>query len=138
MSKYDLSKPSDLRAFKIQCSYLIEKEKKVNISAIRNARSVNQNAFLHVCISLFGIEHGYTIEEAKTLLKRECNFMRYEKNNSIFLKQTSKMNSKELTEFIEWLRNYSAENGLYIPDANEYLENKFNIDNEINKFKSFL
>lgn len=138
MSKYDLSKLDDLREFKTKCEYLVGNKKKVDLKAIRNARSMSQNSYLHVCISLFAIEFGYTLEESKTFLKRECSFMIYEKNNSLFLKKTSKMNSKELTEFIEWLRNYASENGLYIPSSEEYIENRFNIDQEIDKFKTYL
>ena len=138
MSKYDLSKLDDLRDFKTKCEYLVGNQKKVDLKAIRKARSMSQNSYLHVCISLFAIEFGYTLEESKTFLKRECSFMIYEKNNSVFLKQTSKMNSKELTEFIEWLRNYASENGLYIPSSEEYIENRFNIDQEIDKFKTYL
>tara|TARA_R110000803_G_scaffold2946_2_gene10204 strand:+ start:2233 stop:2649 length:417 start_codon:yes stop_codon:yes gene_type:complete len=138
MSKYDLSKLDDLREFKTKCEYLVGNKKKVDLKAIRNARSMSQNSYLHVCISLFAIEFGYTLEESKTFLKRECSFMIYEKNNSLFLKKTSKMNSKELTEFIEWLRNYASENVLYIPSSEEYIENRFNIDQEIDKFKTYL
>lgn len=48
------------------------------------------------------------------------------------------MNSQECSEFIEWVRNYSAQEGLYIPDAEEYKLNKFNIDKEINNHKQYL
>jgi hypothetical protein len=64
--------------------------------------------------------------------------MIYEKKGEKHLKESKKLNNKECSEFVEWIRNYSAQNGLYIPDAEEYKTNKFNIDKEINKNKEYL
>jgi hypothetical protein len=65
--------------------------------------------------------------------------MIYEKKGHLFLKSTAKMDSKELTIFVEWIRNFCAkELGLYIPDPNEYLANKFAIDAEIEMNKTHL
>ena len=101
-------------------------------------RSLSINAYLHVCITLYAIHFGYTLDEAKTLLKRLCPFMIYEKNGKKFLKQTSKMNNLECSEFVEWIRNHSAQEGCYIVDAEEYKLNKFSIDKEIDKHKTYL
>ena len=136
--KYDLTTKSDITAFKFKVDYLIEKQKKVNLTAIREARSVKQNSYVHVAITLFAIEYGYTLNEAKTLLKRECTFMYYEKNHMMFLKSTADLNSKEMTDFIEFIRNYAGQQGLYIPSPTEYLENKFTIDRQIESNKTFL
>jgi len=136
--KYDLSNNSDLNAFNFKIKYLIDKQSKVSLTSVKMSRSIKHNAYLHVCITLFAIEFGYTLNEAKTLLKRSCDFMLYEKNDIKFLKQTSKMDSKELADFIDWIRNYAGEQGLYIPTAEEYLDNKFNIDREIANNKTFL
>ena len=64
--------------------------------------------------------------------------MIYEKNGLKFLKKTSTLNNKECSEFVEFIRNYAAQHDLYIPDAEEYKTNKFNIDKEINKNKEYL
>ena len=64
--------------------------------------------------------------------------MRYEKNSNVYLKSTAKLNTKELTEFIEWVRNYSSLNGCYLPTPEEYLEQKFNIDKDIDYNKQYL
>lgn len=136
--KFDLNNEIDLKRFKERCKYLVGKCSKVELNQTREARSIKHNAYLHVCISLFAIEFGYTLKESKTLLKRECSFMIYEKNGKRFLKETSKQDSKELSYFIEWIRNYSAQKGLYIPDAEEYKSNKFNIDRQIDSNKAYL
>ena len=92
---------------------------------------------MHVVISLFGIEFGYTIEEAKTLLKRHFN-LTYQKNDKVFLQRTRDMNTGELSEFIEQIRNYSASQGNYIPSSEEYIENSFEIDKQIGANKTYL
>ena len=136
--KYDLKDPGDKAAFLHLFNYLLENEKQVELKECRKKRTIKQNAYLHVCITLFAIETGYTISEAKTILKRECSFMRYKKKEKTFLKQTSKLNTKELTDFIEFIRDFSAKNGLYIPTSEEYKEKSFEIDRKITNLRQFL
>ena len=131
--KYNLENSFDVERAKTYFNKLLSDKSKIEIIKNREVRTIKQNAYLHVCITLFGINFGYTIEEAKTHLKRTCNFMTYEKNNEKFLRKTSELDTLELTVFIDWIRNYSSDNGCYIPDANEYLMNKFEIDKEIEK-----
>lgn len=134
----DLSNPLDVNKADTYFKKLLKNKDKIELKKITSKRSLNLNAFLHVCISIFAIELGYTLEEAKTLLKRSCDFMIYEKNGQKFLRKTSKMDNKECSEFVSWIRNYASKQGIYIPDASEYLENKFNIDKEIDKHKQYL
>jgi len=134
----DLSKTIDNKKFRDYANLLISKEYKVSLQKIIPKRTIQQNKYLHVCITLFAIEFGYTLEESKTLLKRLCDFMKYEKNGNKFLKKTSLLDSSELTKFIEWIRNYAGVNGLYIPTSEEYISNRFEIDKEIEKSKQYL
>lgn len=134
----DLSKTIDNKKFRDYANLLISKEYKVSLQKIIPKRTIQQNKYLHVCITLFAIEFGYTLEESKTLLKRLCDFMKYEKNGNKFLKKTSLLDSSELTKFIEWIRNYAGMNGLYIPTSEEYISNRFEIDREIEKSKQYL
>ncbi len=136
--KYDLANNLELKQFDTYSDKLKESNSKVELKKLSNKRSISINSYLHVCISLFAIEYGYTLSEAKTLLKRECEFMRYEKNGSIFLVETSKQSNDECSKFVSWIRNYASKQGLYIPDAEEYKENKFSIDREIDKHKTYL
>jgi len=136
--KYDLSNKMDLNSYKERANYLAKKGSKVELKEIKKIRSIKQNSYLHVCISLYAIEFGYTIDEVKTDLKRGCSFMSYEKKGRKYLKKTSQMNTEELTKFIEWIRNFAASEGLYIPGSEEYLEHKFNIDRLIDQHKEFL
>lgn len=135
--KYDLSEMLDAVKAQTRMNKLIEDKKPIELIEIRPKRSIKANSYLHVCISLFAIEYGYTLNEAKTLLKREGGLI-YEKEGQKFLKQTSKMDSKELSEFTEWIRNYASNQGLYIPSSEEYLANQINIDKTISQHKQYL
>ena len=134
----DLAIQEDLKKAELYFKTMVISKFKVELKRILPNRSISLNSYLHVCISLFSIEFGYTLEESKTLLKRKCSFMIYEKNGLKFLKKTSTLNNKECSEFVEFIRNYAGKQNLYIPDAEEYKTNKFNIDKEINKNKEYL
>ena len=109
----------------------------VELKKILKPRTINQNKFLHVLITLFGIEVGYTIEEAKTLLKRNCSFMIYEKKNEQFLRRTRDMNTKELADFITWIRNFAGLQGIYLPTADDYKRNWTEIEMTIESNKHY-
>jgi hypothetical protein len=136
--KFDLSNDFDLKKFESRIKNLVKNKKKVELKEIRQSRSLSQNAYLHVCLSMFGIEFGLSIDEVKQMLKTECQFMSYEKNGTIFLKSTSMLNTKELTAFIEWIRTFASQHGLYIPTSEEYIMNRFEIDKSIDQHSSFL
>lgn len=136
--KLNLSNIVDQKKAVTYLTKLLEGEKLIELKEIKKVRTLRQNAYLHVIITLYAIEFGSTLEEAKTDLKRECSFMRYENNGRHYLKSTAKLDTKELTEFIEWLRNYSSLNGCYLPTSEEYLEQKFNIDRSIEYNNQYL
>lgn len=135
---YDLKNIVDSSEAKINLRKYIEDGKKIELKVINKRRSITLNAYLHVCITLYAIHFGYSLEEAKTLLKRLCPFMIYEKNGHKFLKKTSKLNNTECSDFVSWIRNHSSHNGCYIPTSEEYKTNKFSIDKEISKHKEYL
>lgn len=135
---YDPTDSFELKKAETHFKKLCESKEVFEMKTPRKVRSLSQNSYLHVCITLYAIEFGLTIEEAKTDLKRACQFMVYEKKGTKYLKQTRGMDSKELTDFIDWIRNYSAKEGCYIPSSEEYLQNKFNIDKDIERNKEYL
>jgi hypothetical protein len=136
--KLDLNTSLGLNKFKTYCKKLIESKAMVDLKKIQPKRTVKQNSYLHVCITLFAIETGYNIDEAKTHLKRNCNFMIYDKGKEKFLKRTRDLDTKELTDFIEWIRDYAGQHGMYIPSSEEYIQNRFEIDRQIETNKNYL
>jgi hypothetical protein len=102
-------------------------------------RSIQLNKYYHVVVNLYAIGYGYTLDEAKILLKLQCDFMSYEKNGMMFGKKSSLCTNKELSEFVEWIRNYAAiTDGYYIPSAQEYLDKRYYYDKMIDSCKEYL
>jgi len=135
---YDLSNNEDKNKAAYKFNKLIEAGKVIELTEKRKKRSITQNSYLHVAITLFAIDVGYTIEEAKTVLKRECSFMRYEKEDHVFLKRTRDLNTKELTDFIEFIITYAAKMFITIPSSEDYIRNQIDIDRHISQNKEYI
>ena len=137
--KYDLTIAKDRHDFINRTSVLIHEGVKVELTKTRAKRSIKANAYLHVVFTLWAINYGDTLDEAKTDLKRDYGLTYIKPNGKKYLGKTSKMNTKELTTFIDWIRNRaSKKGGFYIPTSEEYLINQFNIDKEIQQHKEYL
>jgi len=135
---YDLQNNLDKNKAAYKFHKLVEDGKVIELTEKRKKRSISQNSYLHVAITLFAIEVGYTIEEAKTVLKRECSFMRYDKEDHVFLKRTRDLNTKELTDFIEFIITYAAKMFITIPSSEEYILNQIDIDRHISHNKEYI
>ncbi len=101
---YDLSNKHDRTLAHVYWERLLKNKKKIELRSMITKRTIDQNSYVHVLFNLYGIEYGYTKEEAKTIIKRACPFMRYEKNGNTFLKGTSDLDTKEMKNFINWFR----------------------------------
>ena len=141
--KFDLANTFEAAKCEVYFDKLKKIEAKIELKKIAKKRSISQNSYFHVVVSIYAINLGYTLDEAKMLLKRMyakvCKALIYEKKGNKFYLSTSSMNSKELTEFIDWIRTHSAKDcGVYIPTSEEYLINCYAIDKEINQNKEYL
>lgn len=117
--KYDLKNATEAGE---AMSFLLEQvkaEKKVEVKVIRPRRSLNQNSYLHLLIGAFGAHFGYTLDEAKTVYKRQVNpeIYVYEKNNIKFLRSSADLDTAEMTKSIDRFREFSKEHGLPLPTA---------------------
>ena len=111
----------------------------VELKQIRKPRTIQQNKYLHSIICFCAIQEGYTLDEMKIRLKRKCSFMRYKKGDEIFLKRSRDLDTKELTGWIDWIRNYGPNTaGYYIPSPDDYLRNWTEIEREIEQHKQYL
>ncbi len=145
--KYDGNIDIDQKKARTYLEKLISDGSKFEIVKKNKQRTIKQNAYMHVCITLYAIEFGLSMNEAKTDLKRDCihhDFTRYTKKDKItgkeklYLTSTIDYTTDQAGRFIDWLRNYAGKNGCYIPTSQEYLENKWSIDKEIDRNKEFL
>ena len=135
---YKLENEEDRESFLKTTENYLQYHETVELKKVYKKRTLNQNSFLHVLISLFGIEFGYSLEEAKTLLKRHCPFMRYQKKDEWFLRKTRDMDTEEIANFIDWIYVYSSKNGLNLPTSDEYKTNYIHYDSVISKNSEYL
>ena len=64
MAVYDLSKPMRRAQFERRAALLIKAGRFVELKEITN-RSLKQNSYLHLILSYYAIEFGYTLEYTK-------------------------------------------------------------------------
>ena len=135
---FDLSNKDDISKAKIKFETLLLSNKKIELKEIKKRRSLSQNKYFYVVVTLYAIAYGSTVEEAKTDLKREYGLI-YTKNNKKYLISSADLDSLIMTKFIEYIRTKAAkELNTYIPTSEEYLINHFAIDKEINRHKEYI
>jgi hypothetical protein len=105
---------------------------KIDIRKIPEKRTIKQNSYVHKLFTLAGTHFGYTTDEMKVLVKRILGYTYLKDGNEYFTK-TSNMDTKELTEFIDRLRNWSSEQGCYLPSADEFGDNNAYYEKEIER-----
>jgi hypothetical protein len=111
---------------------------RIELKKLFDKRSLNQNSYLHLILGWYGLEFGYTTNEAKQEYKRiNRDTYIYEKKGQYYIKSSSELTTKEMTDTIEKFRNHSANEGLYIPAPNESDKIDY-IKNEIEKNKQYL
>ena len=115
----------------IESGSMFELKKKIK-------RTIKQNSYYHVVLSILAIHLCLSMNECKTLSKRTYGLY-YEKGGNKYLRSSADLDSVEKGEFIEWLLIWaSKEHGCYIPSSDEYYRDQFKIDAEIDKYDSFL
>lgn len=135
--KYDLKKDFEKQCAQDYLNRLIERGATVEVKQIRRRRSSNQNSFVHVLFALWGMSTGYTIEEAKTEIKRALGY-HYEKNGKKFLVKTSTLDTAEMAAFIDKFRRWSNDNDIYLPTSEEYGRDQNSYDNMIEQNSNLL
>ncbi len=135
---YDFKKDFDVEMFKKKSKELIDKKAIVEVKEKRKKRTLSQNSYLHVCINMYAIFVGETLNRTKTDLKRECSFMVEEYKGKKYLISSSNLNTKELKNWIEWIRNYASMNGVFIPSPDDYRRNWAEYEKEIQACKPYL
>lgn len=133
--KLDLSKSFDRNKAEVYLKKLTEKGAKAEIKEFIQKRNLSQNSYLHVCFASIAKETEYRIDEAKIVLKREYGLV-YEKNGQKFLRSTATLDKLEISDFIDWLREFSlTQLGTYIPTSEEYIQHQFEIEKDLEQVK---
>lgn len=114
----------ELSAAKVMCE----------IKKVRPRRSLRQNNYLHLLLGAFGLHFGYTLDEAKTIYKRDVNpsIYVYEKSGAKFLRSSADLDTAEMTKSIDRFREFSKEQGYPLPTADNP-EALRSLENEIER-----
>ncbi len=143
MAKYKLSSPLDVDKFKRYSEQLIKGGRFVELRNITN-RSLSQNNYLHLILTAFAIETGYSVECVKqNFFKMKCNENIFVQTvdgifgTEITLRSSASLTKAEMTIAIDRFRNWSANNGYYLPEPNE-TETLRKIAVEQSKIKQYL
>lgn len=125
---YDLSKPLDRERFKMRVNHLFANCRQVELID-KAKRSLSQNSYLHVLLSIVALDQGETIEYVKeNYYKRLVNpdIFVLHKNDRILgkevevLRSSKELTKEEMSKSIDKLRNWaSSELGCYLPSADE-------------------
>lgn len=134
---YDLSDKLDRQRFSTYAHKLFNDKVKVELKKKREKRTLSQNSYLHLIMTWFGFELGYTVDEVKQdIFKREIckDIFMIEKNGRSVCRSTADLNTLEMTQAIEKFRNYSSKDlGIYLPSPNEQ-EQLNSIDDNLKKY----
>jgi hypothetical protein len=126
--------------------HFISKGQTFELKAKYPKRSISQNSYLHLILSAFAIETGYTLEEVKQdIFKKIVNpdiFYVGEASGPIQevvierWKSSASLNTQEMTLAIDRFRNFaSMELGIYLPEPTD-LVMLHQIEQEISKHKT--
>lgn len=142
---YDSKNPLQKKQAIEKIKYFIANEKTFELKAKHKKRSISQNSYLHLILTFFGLETGYTMEEVKQeIFKKHVNSSLFyegqkEKIHGIITehwRSTASLDTAEMTLAIDRFRNFSSkELGIYIPEPRE-LALLQDLENEISKHKN--
>lgn len=133
---YNTDTELGLESAKTRFKWLLDNKKTIELKEKKKRRSISQNRYLHLILSWFGVEFGYTLEEVKQeIFKKHVNaeiFYQGEKNGIVKIEEwrsTASLDTGEMTTAIDRFRDFSAKNGCYLPEpkdmaAIEYMENE--------------
>lgn len=101
----------------------------VEVKKVNCNRTISQNNYLHLILSFFSDETGYSLDDVKVnFFKRTCNadiFVRARQNKRgqevTFLRSTSDLSKEEMSLAISRFRNWSASPpvSIYIPSPED-------------------
>lgn len=119
--RYNLSEFKEVVEAKLYLKKLSDDKSVIELKKVSPQRSLKSNSYLHLLLQICASEWGYTLAEIKTIWKREiaANTFIYFKNDKPFIRSSADLDSKEMTDSIEQLKKYSAEQGLELPDPDD-------------------
>lgn len=143
---YNLKNPLEIDKFKDRAIELRNKGAIVELTE-KKPRSLQANKYLHLMLSKFALEYGYTLDEVKT------HFYKVVVNPDLFVRErvdkfsgeiykyvrsSTELTSDEMSKSIEAFREFWLEEGGYrFPSSDEYialLHIQHDVENESKKY----
>ncbi len=135
---YDFENDIDVK----RCDAKYEKAKtdksKVEFTIKAKKRTIRQNSYLHSLLQLYAIQYGDTLHFCKQDLKLRCPFMHFKKDEFTYVLSSAGLDTKGMSDWIEWIKNYAGKGGIFLPNADEYGRDWDKYESEIQRFKPFL
>jgi len=123
---YNLDNDAHRKQFKEKIAFFWNNRKQVELKQKSKARTIRQNKYLHLILSWYGLETGYSLQEVKDeIFKREIckDLFRYEKGGKVFFRSTAALDTKEMTIAIDVFRDHASKfHGIYLPEPHEQEE----------------
>lgn len=125
---FNLNNPYEVDKYKEYVDKLLKERAVVEVKKRLPNRSLAQNSYLHLILSFFACELGYSLEEVKLdYFKKTCNRDLFERKRInkqgyevTYMRSSSELTTGEMTTAIERFRNYSvAQAGIYLPSSTE-------------------
>lgn len=125
---YNPNKEIDVQNAMSKIKWFISNHKLFELKEKRRKRTVAQNSYLHLILSWFGLQTGYTLQEVKQdIFKKHVNpelFYEGDYNGGIVQidrwRSTADLDTKELTLAIDRFRDFSSrEVGIYLPEPKD-------------------
>lgn len=111
----------DRKRLDVLMKHLDRKEVEMTLRAAPKKRTLSQNAYLHVLIHILADHCGYDDDEMKDAVK--WKYLKIHDDTDLpTVKSTAKLDTKEMGEFIDNLKRFGADLGVYLPDPGECLQ----------------
>ena len=142
--QYNLNSELDRQRFKVKVGQLWAKREIVELRE-KKKRTKKQNRYFWLICGLLASEIGESVEFVKQeVFKRICNpdLFLVTKENPILgkievLRSSRDLTTHEMSVAIDRYRKWCAEQGVYIPEANEE-ENLASLEAELSKYERYL
>ena len=142
---YDLNTRLGAESARTRLAHLIERGVVVELTEKRPTRTLAQNSYLHVLLAYFASQTGNTLEWVKQqYYKRTCNPDLYigEREDRLlgrvqYVRSSRELRTDEMSLSIDRFKNWAAENGIYLPDAEDNAAIT-EAQTEIERYKTYL
>ena len=122
-----------------ETEYAINCGATVILRRVSAPRTITQNKYYHTILGYFATQRNIAVFELKNEISTNCYLLQDNEGEVTVLRETSELNKQEFATLINWLHNYAVIHfDIMLPTSDEYITNRLEIDQEINRNKENL